>query len=300
MATGGSKATFTSYEITDSGEMGSQLEVFTVQFNPKEIKTDKASKWKKKDEQGADGAAFEYQQGEPRTLVMDLFFDTSMEQGSGPRYNVEWAWVEGLLALTNLVGSGGGGGQKKHPPMVKFVWGDFEFVGIVDKIATQYLMFSSDGNPIRAKCNLSMKEYKVAEFLGADGGDNLSAALVDLSGGAGTIATRDLTVITAQVGDTAASLAAENGTTFQAVCEENNIDDPTADLAGQEIVIPSGSDVAGAHQTVTDTLGDVSGAGIPGVSDAADALGDEIPSAADVLDAYGSGQSVYNKASDLF
>ena len=301
MATGGSKATFTSYEFTSGGGMGAEKEVFQVQYNPKEIKTDKASKWKKKDKQGADGAAFEYQQGEPRTLVMDLFFDTSLE--SGDQYNVEWAWVEGLLALTNPSVTAPEGGEKKYPPLVKFVWGDFEFVGIIDKIAVQYLMFSADGNPIRAKCNVSMKEYQVAEFLGADGGLAVTGTLVDLSGQAGTTATRTMTnveVVQAQPGDTAVSLANDNGTSYQAVCEANGIDDPTEDLAGQEIVIPSGSDVAGVHQQVTDALSTASDTGIPGLSDAADAVGAEIPSAADVLDNYGTAQSVYNKASDLF
>ncbi len=237
MATGGSKASFTSYEFASDGSLGSELVTFSVQYNPKEIKSDKASKWKKKDKQGSDGAAFEFQQGDPRTLVMDLFFDTTNDGQS----NVEWDWVEGLLALTNPSVSAPEGGEKKYPPLVKFVWGDFEFVGIMEKIATQYLMFSSDGNPVRAKCTVTMKEFQVAEFLGADGGVTGVGNLVDLSGQIGQEA-REMTeieVVEAQAGDTAVSLAAENGSSYQAICEANGIDDPNADLSGLSIVVPS-------------------------------------------------------------
>jgi hypothetical protein len=292
MATGGSKATFTSYEFTSGGGLGGQLATFAVQYNPKEIKTDKASKWKKKDKQGADGAAFEYQQGEPRTLVMDLFFDTTNDD----QYNVEWAWIEGLLALTNPSVTAPDGGEKKYPPLVKFVWGDFEFVGIIEKIGVQYLMFSADGNPVRAKCNVTMKEYTVAVFLGADGGIAGAGTLVDLSGQAGTLQTRTMTevaVVEAQAGDTAVSLAAENGTTYQAVCEANGIDDPTEDLAGMEVVIPSGSSTSSSSSAEVEVSASVSVT----VTSSGD---DDIPSAADVVDAYNTAESVYSTASDLF
>ncbi len=235
MATGGNKATFTSWSVTSGGALDSEQGTFTVQFNPKEIKSDKAAKWEASKEQGSDGAAFEYQKGEPRTLVMDLFFDTSMDG----RRNVEEEWVGGLLALTSPIASGAGGGEKEHPPVVVFNWGNFEFTGIVDKISVQYLMFDTDGYPIRAKANVSMKEFMIKTDFSATGGDAWEGVVVDLSGASGAISARELTVITAQPGDTASTLAADNGTSYQAVCDANGIEDPTADLAGQEIVIPA-------------------------------------------------------------
>ncbi|GEM_PF-1086802 len=283
MATGGSKkASFTSYEIKSDGTVGAEVESFSVQYNPKEIKSDKASKWQKKDKQGAEGAQFEYQQGEPRTLVMDLFFDTSIDDMG----NVEKKWVTGLLRMTNPSVTAPDGGDKKYPPLVTFVWGDFKFTGIVDKIAVQYLMFNSNGDPVRAKANVSMKEYTLKEFDKGTGGAAVSANLVDLSGQEGTIDTRDLTVIEAQAGDTANSLANEHGTSYQAVCDANGIDDPNEDLAGQEIVIPSGSSSSSS-----------SGDSGSDAAAAADAASDGISTAADLLD---SAEAVYSSASDLF
>ena len=213
MGTGSSRATFVAYSFGSDGGTGSEVGKFEVQYNPKEVKSDKASTWKKKDKQGSDGAALEYQQGEPRTLTMDLFFDTTTDGNE----SVHDKWIKGLLALTDP-------GQS--------TWASFKFTGIIEKVSTAYLMFNYGGDPIRAKVTVAMKEYKLEEFKDIAGGKIVEAGFTELAAGS------NATVVEAGAGDTANTLASDHGTTYQDICQANGIDDPVADLAGKQILIP--------------------------------------------------------------
>ncbi len=228
MGTGSSRATFVAYSFGSDGGTGSEVGKFEVQYNPKEVKSDKASTWKKKDKQGSDGAALEYQQGEPRTLTMDLFFDTTTDGNE----SVHDKWIKGLLALTDPGQSKSDGGEKKFPPLIEFTWASFKFTGIIEKVSTAYLMFNYGGDPIRAKVTVAMKEYKLEEFKDIAGGKIVEAGFTELAAGS------NATVVEAGAGDTANTLASDHGTTYQDICQANGIDDPVADLAGKQILIP--------------------------------------------------------------
>ena len=63
MSTSGGKANFVDLEAGYG--------TFTVQYNPKEFKVDKAVSWKEHDDQGQTNAGLEFQKGAPLVVSMD-------------------------------------------------------------------------------------------------------------------------------------------------------------------------------------------------------------------------------------
>lgn len=217
-ASGGSlvKAVFTPLEG------GSE---FTVQYNPKEFKVDKQVSWKEHDDQGQDKAYLEFQKGSPMTVNMDLLFDTTVD-GS----DVRTAWVNGLLSLTNADVSPSDGEAselgKKRPTRINFTWGNFSLECVIESVSTTYLMFSSDGTPLRAKCSVKLKEWSAGSFSSASGGKRWEGNTIRLVEG--------------KAGDTAVTLGNQYNVDPRQIGEDNNLSDLNGSLAGQNVVVRVG------------------------------------------------------------
>ncbi len=48
------------------------------------------------------------------------------------------------------------------PPIVRFIWDRPVFTGVLEKLDVTYLLFPPDGMPLRAKLDLTLKEYRRA------------------------------------------------------------------------------------------------------------------------------------------
>lgn len=197
---------------------------FEVQYNPKEFKFDKPVSWKEHDDQGQT-STLEFQKVSPATIQVDLVFDTTKDNS-----DVREEWVNKLLELTNPESTPSDGEaaelKKQRPTRVLFNWGSFIFVGVIESVNATYVMFASNGNPIRAKVTVKMKEWTPENTYsfggGSSGYDTSSVQLVAVSGG-----------------QTVSSIAASFGTTAQAIGEDNNLDDLMDVEAGTELVIRS-------------------------------------------------------------
>ena len=209
MLTSGGKASFIDLDLGRT---------FSVQYNPKEFKVDKAVSWKEHDDQGQTNAGLEFQKGAPLIVTMELLFDTTHD-GSDVRNR-----VQGLMAFTNAdVPATGEGADKKRPPRLQFTWGSFTITCVIESLNVSYVMFSSSGHPIRARVSLKLKEWDPKDAFGSGGGSGISGAKVKL--------------VTAGAGATASSLAAQHGSTSRQIMSDNNIEDGMEIPAGTEIKI---------------------------------------------------------------
>ncbi|MCQ8828980.1 LysM peptidoglycan-binding domain-containing protein [Streptomyces malaysiensis] len=53
--------------------------------------------------------------------------------------------------------------SREHaPPVVRFVWDEEVFTGVVEKLDVNYQLFQPDGVPLRAMLDLSLKEFRTA------------------------------------------------------------------------------------------------------------------------------------------
>jgi hypothetical protein len=191
----------------------------TVQYNPVNFKFDKKVSWKEHNEQGQEGS-LEFQTNSPASMSCELHFDTTKDG-----VDVREVWVNKLLAMTNPdVAVVGEQGSKKRPPKVEFTWGSFKLLGVIESLSVTYLMFSTQGTPLRAKVAVKMKEWGAEKYYGAGEGTSYSPAPVKL--------------VTAKAGDTPTAVAAREGVDFRVVCELNGISDPNGALsAGDQIMI---------------------------------------------------------------
>jgi hypothetical protein len=83
--------------------------------------------------------------------------------------------------------------SKMIPPAVRFVWGSFQFDGMMDSMEESLEFFSSEGVPQRASVTLALSQQRITEFAFADaatpppgsGLDNAAAGTRRWPGGAG-------------------------------------------------------------------------------------------------------------------
>lgn len=132
---------------------------FFVLFNPTEYTLDDASNWSDQDKMGQK-PELHYTGGERKKLSMELFFDT-YEDRSDVREHTQK--IAGLLVFDSEV---------HRPPKVTLSWGpsapggthaDFPFTGVLESLKQQFILFLSNGTPVRAKLTVSFLEFTLPE-----------------------------------------------------------------------------------------------------------------------------------------
>jgi hypothetical protein len=126
---------------------GEKLEVL---FNPNEYSIEKSNQFNSKAVPGLPTPISQYVHGNADTLTMELFFDTYTYKNS-----------EDVTIYTKKLSSLLDVNPKLHaPPVVRFIWGEVQFKGIIERLTQKFTMFLSDGTPVRASLNVTFKEYK--------------------------------------------------------------------------------------------------------------------------------------------
>jgi LysM repeat protein len=53
--------------------------------------------------------------------------------------------------------------SREHaPPIVRFVWDEAVFTGVLEKLDVNYVLFRQDGVPLRAQLDITLKEFRPA------------------------------------------------------------------------------------------------------------------------------------------
>lgn len=122
-------------------------------FNPKELSMDKQVPWSAHKASKADHHVLEFTDAQPRVMTVELFFD-----GYEQKRDVWVHYVQPLLSFTE-VKKDANSDTEKRPPMCELIWGQFpRFKGVIESVQTKFTMFLSDGTPVRATCNVKMKQ----------------------------------------------------------------------------------------------------------------------------------------------
>jgi hypothetical protein len=124
-------------------------------------------------------------------------------------------------------------GKTFIPPAVRFVWGSFQFDGIMDSLDENLEFFSSDGKPLRASMNLAMSQQRITKYAFAQAGAGGAGA--SPGNGAPLAGTSPMTQ--APAGSTLQALAdqAGQGHNWQAIANANGIENPRLLAPGQLI-----------------------------------------------------------------
>ncbi len=184
-----------------------------VMFNPEEYSLDLGNSFAEIGIPGLEKSPIQYVRGNARTLQMELFFDT-YEQKRDVRREVQR--ITALLEKETVT---------QAPPILLFSWGSLQFQCVLESVSQRFIMFLQDGTPVRARLNVTFREY-----------ERIS---VEIQRGlfVGPPSVRNIVE-----GETLSQLAYEylgDPGAWREIAELNNIDDPFALVPGTSLVIPS-------------------------------------------------------------
>ncbi|MEP6925807.1 MAG: peptidoglycan-binding protein, partial [Pyrinomonadaceae bacterium] len=198
-----------------------------VQFNPETLKVAFANQIQTPsgagDQRGTPAQQFV---GAGTTkLTLQLWFDVSAPQGEGESVDDVRKMTEKIAYFITPTADPKDN-KKFLPPAVRFIWGSFQFDGLMESLEESLEFFSPDGKPLRASMALNLTQQKIDlyKFRETSGANNQP-----LPG------TRPLTP--APAGATVQALAASQGKgdNWQSIAAANGIENPRLLQTGQFI-----------------------------------------------------------------
>ena len=123
-------------------------------FNPNKLVFAKTVQWEQKSAKERDVPELQFKNGQPRSLTLDLFFDT-YDSESAQKESVR-KYTDKLFKLT-LVNA-----DKHRPQVCELSWGTSSvfFKCVLESMTQQFILFMEDGTPVRAKCQCTFKEWR--------------------------------------------------------------------------------------------------------------------------------------------
>jgi hypothetical protein len=192
-----------------------------VLFNPTQYQVTEGNQFAEVGIPGVGAPPLQFVRGTARTLSMQLFFDTydpvqdNVTQGSDVRQ-----YTDQIIKLLEV------NSDSHAPPICRFSWAHFAFVGVLEKADQRFTLFLPDGTPVRATIDVSFKE------LGQQQADQ-----------AGRLFSADFAKhYVVRRGDTLSNIAADkygDPALWRPIAKENGLDDPLALEPGQVLVIPA-------------------------------------------------------------
>ena len=207
----------------------------TVQFNPETLKVSFSNQINNPavagDQNGPQKQQFTG--GGATKLSVQLWFDITVPV-AGPSSsaslsgNPVTADVKDVRKLTQAVAyfitpEPRGENNAFIPPGVRFLWGSFQFDGVMESLEESLEFFSNDGIPLRASVTLSLTQQKILK---------LPPASTNSSGGA---VPGIQPLVLAPAGSTLQGIADSQGqgANWQAIATANGIENPRSLQAGQ-------------------------------------------------------------------
>lgn len=132
----------------------------TVQFNPESLKVAFANQLQQPagaGDQGG-GAAQQFVGAGSTKLSVQLWFDVSSDDSNSEK-DVRNLTKKVAYFITPKPGEGQP--SKQRPPIVRFLWGSFQFDGVVESLDESLEFFSPEGRPLRASVSLTVTQQKI-------------------------------------------------------------------------------------------------------------------------------------------
>lgn len=207
-----------------------------VMYNPEELKLEQGAVYAEVGIPGLATPPVQYVRGKPRTLSMELFFDT-YETGEDVR-----RYTGPIVKLLDRQP------QTQAPPILLFLLGGFQLRCVLVDAGQRFTMFLRSGTPVRSTLSVRLQEYARVDVEITSGvffGSPTVSAAVNAAANAvvRTATGTDLTgaLHTVVSGDTLSGLAhaylGDPGR-WREIAEANGIDDPLHLPPGAALLIP--------------------------------------------------------------
>jgi hypothetical protein len=203
----------------------------TVQFNPETLKVTYANQIAQPGGTGDNngGAAMQFVGAGTTKLAVQLWFDVTSQPGlTGGADDVRQLTKKISFFITPKAPPAGQSKPKDAKavaPVVRFLWGSFQFDGVMESLEESLELFSPEGKPLRASVAFGLTQQKILKLQLRDAGP-LGAPM------AGTVP-----MTPAPAGQTLQAMVggAGLGLSWQAVAQANGIENPRLLRPGQLI-----------------------------------------------------------------
>ena len=189
--------------------------IIPLRFNPTEYQLQKTNNFAEIPIPGLESPPIQFVRGTAEKLVTELIVDTS-----DTLEDVRTAYVDAIRELMNI------NADLHAPPIVRLVWDDQVFKGVLESLNVTYTLFTEDGIPIRAKLNVTLKEYRPVEVQVKE----TPKSSPDVA--------KLYTVVNGNTPAEIAHMAYGDPTLWREILKENDIQDPRQLEGGQVLVIP--------------------------------------------------------------
>jgi nucleoid-associated protein YgaU len=194
-------------------------------FNPSELTVSKSNSWQGGQAKGKNAPEQRFQAGQAATLSLSLTFDTTHE---GSDVTVHTTKLLNLMKVDPDLPGGDKGRNSGRPPWVEFHWGKLHsFRAVIEKLQIRYTYFASDGMPLRAKVDLSLKQWK----------DEAELPLQNPTSSTPLVHTVH-TLLPGETLDRVAAAYYQDPNRWRLIAEANGVVDPLEIPAGTALVLP--------------------------------------------------------------
>jgi nucleoid-associated protein YgaU len=198
---------------------------FKCLFNPAEITVAKSNSWNAGEAKGVNAPKLRFQGGQSATLNVTLMFDTTDE---GTDVTVHTNKLLDLMTVKKELPGADAQRNSARPPWVEFRWGTFHsFKAVVERLNLRFIYFSSGGMPLRAKADLSLRQWTDEEAQPLQNPTSHASSLHSVH-----------TLITGDTLDRIAARYYRDPTRWRLIADENGIVDPLDLPIGSPISIP--------------------------------------------------------------
>lgn len=192
-------------------------------FNPTKYSVTKTNTWNRSENVGKDVPPLEFGGGQPKSLSIQLFFDT-YEEGKDVRLYTDI--LDKMMQIDESLRSGKS--DRGRPPYCRFRWGKFfSCVCVIQRLKIDYTLFLPDGTPVRATADLTLQQPHDENERGPQ--NPTSAALPG---------NRVWVVKPGETLDWIAYKTLGSSFRWRVIAQTNNLLDPLALTPGQRLTIP--------------------------------------------------------------
>ena len=133
----------------------------TFLFNPAELTISKSNSWQSPESKGRNAPELVFQAGQSGTLAFSITLDTT---DTGTEVTAHTNDLLDLMKVDKEAAGSDPKTNKARPPWVELHWGTmYSFKAVIDRLQIKFTYFASDGTPLRAKVDLSLKQYSDAD-----------------------------------------------------------------------------------------------------------------------------------------